>query len=148
MSPLATVKDLVRADLGAVDAVIRASMKSTVGLVDQVAEHIISGGGKRLRPLIVLLSSRACGYRGSSHIDAAAFIDPFYSPGMDWIAYTTSAAAALTTFPLSCGQDITPTERKLPLLHNGEFLCHGFFVGGPPTYATATHHQRYRPHQP
>ena len=75
MSPLATVKDLVRADLGAVDAVIRASMKSTVGLVDQVAEHIISGGGKRLRPLIVLLSSRACGYRGSSHIDAAAFIE-------------------------------------------------------------------------
>lgn len=75
MPTLATVKDLVRADLSAVDAVIRASMKSTVGLVDQVAEHIISGGGKRLRPLIVLLASRACGYRGSSHIDAAAFIE-------------------------------------------------------------------------
>jgi octaprenyl-diphosphate synthase len=72
---LATVKDLVRQDLVAVDAVIRASMKSSVPLVDQVAEHIISGGGKRLRPLIVLLSARACGYRGSSHIDAAAFIE-------------------------------------------------------------------------
>ena len=74
VSTLATVKDLVRPDLGAVDAVIRASMKSSVELVDQVAEHIIAGGGKRLRPLIVLLAARACGYRGSSHIDAAAFI--------------------------------------------------------------------------
>ena len=72
---LASVKDLVRQDLVSVDAVIRASMKSTVPLVDQVAEHIISGGGKRLRPLIVLLAARACGYRGSSHIDAAAFIE-------------------------------------------------------------------------
>ncbi|MFN7272937.1 MAG: octaprenyl diphosphate synthase [Gammaproteobacteria bacterium] len=75
MSPLAMVKELVRDDLVAVDAVIRASMKSAVPLVDQVAEHIIAGGGKRLRPLIVLLAARACGYRGASHIDAAAFIE-------------------------------------------------------------------------
>jgi octaprenyl-diphosphate synthase len=75
VNTLAAVKELVHADLGAVDAVIRASMKSSVNLVDQVAEHIISGGGKRLRPLIVLLSARACAYRGSSHIDAAAFIE-------------------------------------------------------------------------
>jgi octaprenyl-diphosphate synthase len=72
---LASVKELVRQDLLAVDAVIRASMKSSVALVDQVAEHIISGGGKRLRPLIVLLAARAGGYRGASHIDAAAFIE-------------------------------------------------------------------------
>ena len=72
---LASVKELGRQDLLAVDAVIRASMKSSVALVDQVAEHIISGGGKRLRPLIVLLAARAGGYRGASHIDAAAFIE-------------------------------------------------------------------------
>jgi octaprenyl-diphosphate synthase len=75
MNALQTVKELVRDDLLAVDAVIRASMKSAVPLVDQVAEHIIAGGGKRLRPLIVLLAARACSYRGSSHIDAAAFIE-------------------------------------------------------------------------
>ena len=75
MNALQTVKALVQNDLVAVDAVIRASMKSTVPLVDQVAEHIIAGGGKRIRPLIVLLAARACGYRGASHIDAAAFIE-------------------------------------------------------------------------
>ena len=72
---LTEIKNLVRPDLGAVDAVIRVRMKSLVELVDQVAEHIIAGGGKRLRPLIVLLAARACGYAGSSHIDAAAFIE-------------------------------------------------------------------------
>ena len=72
---LSAVKDLVRSDLNAVDAVIRARMKSDVELVDQVAEHIISGGGKRLRPLIVVLAARACGNTGSSHIDATAFIE-------------------------------------------------------------------------
>jgi len=72
---LPAIKDLVRADLGSVDAVIRVRLKSEVDLVDQVADHIIGGGGKRLRPLIVLLAARACGYSGSSHIDAAAFIE-------------------------------------------------------------------------
>ena len=75
MNALQTVKALVQDYLVAVDAVIRASMKSTVPLVYQVAEHIIAGGGKRIRPLIVLLAARACCYRGASHIDAAAFIE-------------------------------------------------------------------------
>ena len=69
------IRELVRPDLGAVDAVVRSRLKSSVALVDQIAEHIVTGGGKRLRPLIVLLSARACGYGGSSHIDAAAFIE-------------------------------------------------------------------------
>jgi octaprenyl-diphosphate synthase len=43
--------------------------------VDQVAEHIISGGGKRLRPLIVVLTSRACSGQGEKYFEAAAFIE-------------------------------------------------------------------------
>ena len=69
------IRTLVRPDLDSIDAVIRVRMRSTVGLVDQVADYIIGGGGKRLRPLIVVLAARACGYNGSSHIDAAAFIE-------------------------------------------------------------------------
>ena len=69
------IRELVRSDLSAVDAVVRSRLKSAVPLVDQVAEHIVAGRGKRLRPLIVVLSARACGYTGSAHIDAAAFIE-------------------------------------------------------------------------
>ena len=69
------IRALVRADLGSVDDVIRARLKSEVVLIDRVAEHIISGGGKRLRPLLVVLAGRACGHTGHSHVEAAAFIE-------------------------------------------------------------------------
>jgi octaprenyl-diphosphate synthase len=69
------IRSPVRGDLAAVDQVIRARLKSSVPLVDQVAEHIIAGGGKRLRPLLVVLSGRACGHEGDAHIEAAAFIE-------------------------------------------------------------------------
>jgi octaprenyl-diphosphate synthase len=72
---LEEIRALVQADLHSVDAVIRARLKSAVPLVDQVAEHIITGGGKRLRPLLVVLTARACGHQGVSHIEAAAFIE-------------------------------------------------------------------------
>ena len=65
----------VAEDLRAVDAAIRARLTSAVPLVDQIAEHIIAGGGKRLRPLLVVLSARACGEQGAAHIEAAAFIE-------------------------------------------------------------------------
>jgi octaprenyl-diphosphate synthase len=72
---LQEIRALVQADLRSVDSVIRARLKSSVPLVDQVAEHIVSGGGKRLRPLLVVLTARACGAQGSAHIEAAAFIE-------------------------------------------------------------------------
>jgi len=69
------IRKLAEDDLHAVDGVIRARLKSAVPLVDQVAEHIIAGGGKRLRPLLVVLAARACGHSGSAHVEAAAFIE-------------------------------------------------------------------------
>ena len=72
---LEQIRALVQPDLRAVDQVIRARLKSAVPLVDQVAEHIISGGGKRLRPLLVVLAGRACGHQPEAHIEAAAFIE-------------------------------------------------------------------------
>ena len=73
------IRALVRSDMAAVDNVIRARLKSTVPLVDRVAEHIISGGGKRLRPLIVVLASRACAGAApdprETRFEAAAFIE-------------------------------------------------------------------------
>ncbi len=72
---LAEIRALVQADLRAVDAVIRSRLKSAVPLVDQIAEHIISGGGKRLRPMLVVLAARACQVEGDAHVAAAAFIE-------------------------------------------------------------------------
>ena len=69
------VKTLAEGDMKTVDALIRHSLQSDVLLVSQVAEYIVTGGGKRLRPLIVLLASRALGYRGEHQMHAAAIIE-------------------------------------------------------------------------
>ena len=52
------IRALIQGDLDAVNAVVRARLKSSVALVDQVAAHIITGGGKRLRPLLVVLAGK------------------------------------------------------------------------------------------
>ncbi len=44
-------------------------------LINQIGHYIVNSGGKRLRPLLVLLSARACGYHGTRHIDLAAIIE-------------------------------------------------------------------------
>src|SRR3954447_13069611 len=72
---LEEIRALVQSDLESVNRVIRARLKSAVPLVDQVADHIIAGGGKRLRPLLVVLAGRACGHEGLAAVEAAAFIE-------------------------------------------------------------------------
>nr|PZN05719.1 MAG: octaprenyl diphosphate synthase [Pseudomonadota bacterium] len=59
----------------AVDAVIRRRLASDVVLISQVAEYIINAGGKRLRPVVLLLSAGACGYRGPHHYELAAVVE-------------------------------------------------------------------------
>ncbi|MFA6313632.1 MAG: octaprenyl diphosphate synthase [Sterolibacterium sp.] len=73
--PLAALNALIEPDLRAVDAVVRARLHSDVVLVRQVAEYIISAGGKRLRPVLVLLSAGALGYRGTHHHELAAVVE-------------------------------------------------------------------------
>ncbi|NNF61671.1 MAG: octaprenyl diphosphate synthase [Gammaproteobacteria bacterium] len=70
-----SVRSLVGDDLAAVDDEIRHQLHSDVVLIDQVANYIIGSGGKRLRPALVIVASRACGYTGSDHIKAAAIIE-------------------------------------------------------------------------
>ncbi|MBE2260515.1 MAG: polyprenyl synthetase family protein [Candidatus Accumulibacter sp.] len=66
---------LIGADMKAVDEVIRQRLHSEVALVRQVAEYIVQGGGKRLRPALVLLSAGAMGYRGRHHHELAAVVE-------------------------------------------------------------------------
>ncbi len=76
---LEQIRGLVAGELAAVDTVIRTRLDSRVPLVSQVAEHIVAGGGKRLRPLVVLLSAHAAApsgrLEGQRHIEAAGFIE-------------------------------------------------------------------------
>ena len=69
----------VAADMARVDQVIRDRLGSDVALVRQVAEYIVTGGGKRLRPCLVLLSAGACGYPGETggeqHYELAAVVE-------------------------------------------------------------------------
>jgi octaprenyl-diphosphate synthase len=69
------VFDLCAEDMAAVDRLIRASLDSEVVLIRQIAEYIVGSGGKRLRPMLVVLAARACGYQGSRHVTLAAIIE-------------------------------------------------------------------------
>jgi octaprenyl-diphosphate synthase len=72
---LKDIRALVADDLAAVDAEITAQLASDVALVNQVGDYIVGAGGKRLRPLLVVLAARAAGATNSAHIPAAALIE-------------------------------------------------------------------------
>ena len=69
------LRNLIAADMRAVDAMIRRRLESDVALIRQIAEYIIAGGGKRLRPALVFLAAGATGYRGEHHVELAAVIE-------------------------------------------------------------------------
>lgn len=69
------IRSLVHTDFDAVNTLIINKIQSQVGLIDNLSNHIVESGGKRLRPLLVLLASRACGYQGQDHIPLATMIE-------------------------------------------------------------------------
>ena len=69
------IKQLLAADMAAVDQVIRTWLHSEVMLINQVGAYIINSGGKRLRPALVVLSANAFGYQGRHHHDLAAVVE-------------------------------------------------------------------------
>ena len=70
-----TITQSISADMDAVNTVIRRQLYSDVPLVNQIAEYIISAGGKRVRPVLVLLMANAYGYKGIHHHDLAAVVE-------------------------------------------------------------------------
>jgi len=69
------IQSYIRDDMQAVDTVIRGSLQSEVVLINTIGEHIIGGGGKRLRPALVLLCSGMFGPIGAQHHQLAAIIE-------------------------------------------------------------------------
>lgn len=69
------ITDVIATDMSAVNQVIRQQLHSDVALVNQIAEYIINAGGKRIRPVLVLLVANAYGYQGKHHHELAAIVE-------------------------------------------------------------------------
>ena len=74
-APKNSIAETIASDMAAVDAVIRSQLHSDVSLVNQIAEYIISAGGKRIRPALVLLVANAYHYQGKAHHQLAAVVE-------------------------------------------------------------------------
>lgn len=74
-----SIRAAVSDDFNAVNALIVNKIESQIGLIDDMSHHMIESGGKRLRPLLVLLASNACDYEGKDHIALAAMVEFFHT---------------------------------------------------------------------
>ena len=72
---LEDLKTLTDTDMLRVNQVISDNLASEVALINQLSRHIILSGGKRLRPMLVILSARACGYQGENDALLAAVVE-------------------------------------------------------------------------
>ncbi|WAT08654.1 octaprenyl diphosphate synthase [Rouxiella badensis] len=72
---LEQITDLTEQDMAAVNAAILEQLNSDVSLINQLGYYIISGGGKRIRPMIAVLAARALEYQGDKHVTVAALIE-------------------------------------------------------------------------
>jgi octaprenyl-diphosphate synthase len=70
---------MLATEMAEVDRTLRESLASDVALIRQVAEYIIAGGGKRLRPALLVLSARACDYRGGDQYTLAAVVEMIHT---------------------------------------------------------------------
>jgi octaprenyl-diphosphate synthase len=75
LKSLDDIQALIGPDMAEVNRCIDQRLRSDVALINQISAYIINSGGKRLRPVIHLLSARALGYEGHYHIDLAAIIE-------------------------------------------------------------------------
>ncbi len=72
---LENIRSLVQADFAQMQTLIENSLISEVDLIPAVCQHIMKNGGKRLRPLLTLLSAKLCNYTGTQHINLAVIIE-------------------------------------------------------------------------
>lgn len=67
--------ELIRDDLEKVDVECRKNLKSDVSIISAIGEYLLLSGGKRFRPILLLLSARLCGYQGDHHIPLASLVE-------------------------------------------------------------------------
>src|ERR1044071_9994052 len=75
INTMADVWEAYRDELEGMERQARANLDSSVALVNTVAAHILNSGGKRIRPFLLLLSARLCGYTGRDHYQLASLVE-------------------------------------------------------------------------
>ncbi len=75
MSNFNQIVELITDDLSAVEAKLTEHTASEYTFVDMAVQHVVEGGGKRLRPILVVLSAKVCGYEGSDAHTLAAVVE-------------------------------------------------------------------------
>ncbi len=75
MKNLSDIQSLIKSDLQKTDEILINRLSSNVALINQMSHYIIHAGGKRLRPLLLLLCARATGYQGTHHYLMAVVIE-------------------------------------------------------------------------
>ena len=66
---------IIQKDLDKLESSIDDLLSTRVGYIKEIVTYIIKSGGKRVRPVLVMLCSKLCGYRGKKHIPYAAIIE-------------------------------------------------------------------------
>jgi len=70
-----TVTKLIADDLTNLESTIQHLITTKIGFIKEIVNHIIRSGGKRVRPILIILTARLCGYKGEKHIPYAAIIE-------------------------------------------------------------------------
>jgi len=79
LSPIEHLLTMAADDMVKVDAIIRERMQSSVGMIPDLAEHLVEAGGKRLRPLLTIAAAHLCEYDGEHHYKLAAAVEFIHS---------------------------------------------------------------------
>ena len=75
MEPMDTVLSLIKDDLARVEEQFKKDLTSDVVLIRKVGEYVLGSGGKRMRPMLLLLSARLTGYQGEQHVGLASVVE-------------------------------------------------------------------------
>jgi len=70
-----TITKLIADDLAKLESTIQQLITTKIGFIKEIVNHIIRSGGKRVRPILIILTARLCGYKDEKHIPYAAIIE-------------------------------------------------------------------------
>jgi len=115
-SPAAAVLDLIAEDMAGVDLVISSRLDTGVPLVRQVSKYIISAGGKRLRPALLLLMAGALGYREEQRFNLAAVVEFIHTATLlhDDVVDDSTLRRGRATANQQFGNQLLPLPLEMP----------------------------------